>query len=194
MSLERLSLLAQSDSGNGVSPVMWVALAAVVLLVVFIWKSFKPKGTTELKPDSTSDGTSGRKQTLPVMPDNGTPTLTAEDVVLQRFMPTKFREGYDQDQVDDFLDRTVQELRRLQEENERLQLRISNRLAGSVSLTDPILTPEQVVSQKFNPTKFREGYAQNEVDDFLLKIVTGLRERSLENERLRARVSGNVRS
>ena len=30
--------------------------------------------------------------------------LTPEDVVNKRFNPTKFREGYDQDEVDDFLD------------------------------------------------------------------------------------------
>ena len=30
--------------------------------------------------------------------------LTPEDVVNKRFQPTKFREGYDQDEVDDFLD------------------------------------------------------------------------------------------
>jgi DivIVA domain-containing protein len=32
--------------------------------------------------------------------------LTPEDVVNKRFQPTKFREGYDQDEVDDFLDRS----------------------------------------------------------------------------------------
>ena len=39
--------------------------------------------------------------------------LTPEDVVNKRFQPTKFREGYDQDEVDDFLDEIVVELRRL---------------------------------------------------------------------------------
>ncbi len=38
--------------------------------------------------------------------------LTPEDVVNKRFQPTKFREGYDQDEVDDFLDEIVVELRR----------------------------------------------------------------------------------
>jgi DivIVA domain-containing protein len=35
--------------------------------------------------------------------------LTPEDVVNKRFQPTKFREGYDQDEVDDFLDEVVVE-------------------------------------------------------------------------------------
>ena len=46
--------------------------------------------------------------------------LTPEDVVNKRFQPTKFREGYDQDEVDDFLDEVVVELR----------LRLRGRLRG----------------------------------------------------------------
>ena len=47
--------------------------------------------------------------------------LTPEDVVNKRFQPTKFREGYDQDEVDDFLDEVVNELRRLNGENQELR-------------------------------------------------------------------------
>lgn len=50
--------------------------------------------------------------------------LTPEDVVNKRFQPTKFREGYDQDEVDDFLDEIVLELRRLNQENEDLRQRL----------------------------------------------------------------------
>ena len=50
--------------------------------------------------------------------------LTPEDVVNKRFQPTKFREGYDQDEVDDFLDEIVVELRRLNQENEDLRQRL----------------------------------------------------------------------
>jgi DivIVA domain-containing protein len=50
--------------------------------------------------------------------------LTPEDVVNKRFQPTKFREGYDQDEVDDFLDEIVVELRRLSVENEDLRQRL----------------------------------------------------------------------
>lgn len=50
--------------------------------------------------------------------------LTPEDVVNKRFQPTKFREGYDQDEVDDFLDDIVIELRRLYQENEDLRRRL----------------------------------------------------------------------
>ncbi|MEN9956089.1 MAG: hypothetical protein RLY34_896 [Actinomycetota bacterium] len=50
--------------------------------------------------------------------------LTPEDVVNKRFQPTKFREGYDQDEVDDFLDEIVIELRRLTQENDDLRQRL----------------------------------------------------------------------
>ena len=50
--------------------------------------------------------------------------LTPEDVVNKRFQSTKFREGYDQDEVDDFLDEIVIELRRLGQENEELRQRL----------------------------------------------------------------------
>lgn len=61
--------------------------------------------------------------------------LTADDVVQKRFNPTKFREGYDQDEVDDFLDEVVAELRRLNEESEdlRRQLAQSESRVGELS-------------------------------------------------------------
>ncbi|WP_427017178.1 DivIVA domain-containing protein [Pseudarthrobacter sp. P1] len=52
--------------------------------------------------------------------------LTPEDVVNKRFQPTKFREGYDQDEVDDFLDEIVVELRRLNQENEELRKKLAD--------------------------------------------------------------------
>ena len=50
--------------------------------------------------------------------------LTPEDVINKRFQPTKFREGYDQDEVDDFLDEVVVELRRLNQENDALSKQV----------------------------------------------------------------------
>jgi DivIVA domain-containing protein len=51
--------------------------------------------------------------------------LTPEEVVNKRFQPTKFREGYDQDEVDDFLDEVVNELRRLHAENDELRQKLA---------------------------------------------------------------------
>ncbi|MEP6842958.1 MAG: DivIVA domain-containing protein [Pseudolysinimonas sp.] len=59
--------------------------------------------------------------------------LTPEDVVNKRFNPTKFREGYDQDEVDDFLDEVVVELRRLNQENEELRQRL---VAGEARISE----------------------------------------------------------
>src|SRR3954452_17738656 len=66
--------------------------------------------------------------------------LTPEDVVNKRFQATKFREGYDQDEVDDFLDEVVNELRRLGEENEELRAKLGacgRRVAGCSRATVP---------------------------------------------------------
>jgi DivIVA domain-containing protein len=51
--------------------------------------------------------------------------LTPEDVVQKRFQQTKFREGYDQDEVDDFLDEVVVELRRLIQEKDEVQQKLT---------------------------------------------------------------------
>ncbi|MGO1182169.1 MAG: DivIVA domain-containing protein [Micrococcaceae bacterium] len=56
--------------------------------------------------------------------------LTPEDVVNKRFQATKFREGYDQDEVDDFLDEIVVELRRLNQENDELRRKVSELQSG----------------------------------------------------------------
>ncbi|MBC9926916.1 MULTISPECIES: DivIVA domain-containing protein [unclassified Leucobacter] len=50
--------------------------------------------------------------------------LTPEDVVNKRFTITKFRDGYDLDQVDDFLDTIVEELRQSEAEKAVLQAEI----------------------------------------------------------------------
>jgi DivIVA domain-containing protein len=61
--------------------------------------------------------------------------LTPEDVVNKQFQQTKFREGYDQDEVDDFLDEVVVELRRLLQENQELQAKLD--AAGSGTAERP---------------------------------------------------------
>jgi DivIVA domain-containing protein len=60
----------------------------------------------------------------------GALVLTPEDVVNKRFTVTKFREGYDQDEVDDFLDTVVVEFRRLAAENEELRVSLNAAQSG----------------------------------------------------------------
>jgi DivIVA domain-containing protein len=86
--------------------------------------------------------------------------ITSADVVNARFAPTKFREGYDQDEVDTFLDRAAAALRAWE----------------SAAGASAGLTPEQVVAQRFQPTKFRAGYDQDAVDRYLDQLVVALRE------------------
>jgi DivIVA domain-containing protein len=51
--------------------------------------------------------------------------LTADDVLNKKFQATKFREGYDQDEVDDFLDEVVNTLRSVQGENDDLKTKLA---------------------------------------------------------------------
>ena len=51
--------------------------------------------------------------------------LTADEVLNKKFQATKFREGYDQDEVDDFLDEVVNTLRDIQGENDDLKSKMA---------------------------------------------------------------------
>jgi DivIVA domain-containing protein len=76
--------------------------------------------------------------------------LTPEDVVNKRFQPTKFREGYDQDEVDDFLDEIVVELRRLNQENDELRKKLAEAGAGTPATS---AVPAPVVEKVAAPVK-----------------------------------------
>jgi len=57
--------------------------------------------------------------------------LTPEDVVTKQFQHVRFKEGFDPDEVDDFLDEIVVEWRKTIEENEQLKARIAELEAGA---------------------------------------------------------------
>ncbi len=80
--------------------------------------------------------------------------LTPEDVVNKRFQPTKFREGYDQDEVDDFLDEIVVELRRLNQENDDLRQRL---LASEARIGELQRSGAGLVDQINNPSTAEEA-------------------------------------
>lgn len=70
--------------------------------------------------------------------------LTPEEILSKRFQTTKFRDGYDQDEVDDFLDEVVVEMRRLVAEN--ADLRASKGTAsGEIARVE---VPEYPVAQE----------------------------------------------
>ena len=50
--------------------------------------------------------------------------LTADDVLNKKFQATKFREGYEQDEVDEFLDEVVEAMRQLEAENADLKAKL----------------------------------------------------------------------
>ncbi len=79
--------------------------------------------------------------------------LTAEDILNKKFSATKFREGYDVEEVDDFLDEVVRTLTAVQEENEdlRSKLAAAERRVAELSRSDaaaaakpaPVAAPAQ---------------------------------------------------
>ncbi|MDO4791689.1 MAG: DivIVA domain-containing protein [Buchananella hordeovulneris] len=82
--------------------------------------------------------------------------LTTDDVLHKRFLATKFREGYDQDEVDDFLDEVAETLRVVNAENEELkeklaaaERRIAELTQGGGVIAAPVVeevVPEPVVA------------------------------------------------
>lgn len=86
--------------------------------------------------------------------------LTPEDVVNKRFQPTKFREGYDQDEVDDFLDEIVVELRRLNQENDELR----KKLAEAGSSVPASTTAAPVVEKVPAPVKADKDEAREKAE------------------------------
>lgn len=102
--------------------------------------------------------------------------LTPEDVVNKRFQATKFREGYDQDEVDDFLDEVVVELRRLNQENDELRQRVASAEArASEAASAPAAavsapTPAAVYTEPASPpptvaVPTQVGQSQSEFDE-----------------------------
>lgn len=72
--------------------------------------------------------------------------LTADDVLNKKFQPTKFREGYDQDEVDEFLDQIVEAMRDLENENAELKakLKAANARVAELSEGAPVVTATPV--------------------------------------------------
>ena len=76
--------------------------------------------------------------------------LTTEDVLNKKFQYVKFREGYDQDEVDEFLDEVVSTISSLQMENQDLKekLEAAERRVAELSNSDftPAETPAPVAA------------------------------------------------
>ena len=72
--------------------------------------------------------------------------LTADDVLNKKFQPTKFREGYDQDEVDEFLDQIVEAMRDLENEHAELKAKLdaANARVAELSEGAPVVTATPV--------------------------------------------------
>ena len=88
--------------------------------------------------------------------------IDSQSVSQKTFAVTKFREGYDQDQITGFLGQVAATLSSYERPT----------VLGGASR----LTGDDVVNSRFQPTKFRAGFDQDEVDNYLDEIVATLRQ------------------
>jgi DivIVA domain-containing protein len=84
--------------------------------------------------------------------------LTPEDVVTKQFQHVRFKEGFDPDEVDDFLDEIVVEWRKALAENEELKAKLAAFESGETPAA-PVETPavveeapEEIVDEVPAPT------------------------------------------
>lgn len=69
--------------------------------------------------------------------------LTPDDVVTKQFQHVRFKEGFDPDEVDDFLDEIVVEWRKTIAENDELKAKLAELESGAA----PSVTPEPVAEE-----------------------------------------------
>src|SRR6478672_7836587 len=62
-----------------------------------------------------------------------TMALTPDDVVTKQFQHVRFKEGFDPDEVDDFLDEIVVEWRKTIAENDELKAKVSSLESGGAT-------------------------------------------------------------
>ena len=65
--------------------------------------------------------------------------LTPDDVVTKQFQHVRFKEGFDPDEVDDFLDEIVVEWRKTIAENEELKARVAELEAAAAAAPDAVV-------------------------------------------------------
>lgn len=134
-----------------------------------------------------------------------TAPLTPDEIVAWTFTTVRFEPGYDQDEVDDMLDRCVSQLRAgATERDERspeqvladIRAAAEDRTQGWIARqaakrwlrkveADPsLLTPQHdsitaaaLADHHFTVTRFRDGYHHGEVDALLDRIIAMLHER-----------------
>ncbi|WP_298742516.1 DivIVA domain-containing protein [uncultured Microbacterium sp.] len=86
--------------------------------------------------------------------------LTPEDVVTKQFQHVRFKEGFDPDEVDDFLDEIVVEWRKTIAENEELKTKLAAYESGETPVAaapaDEVVVAEEVVEAEPEPEVVEE--------------------------------------
>lgn len=101
------------------------------------------------------------------MSEESTPQLlTSEDVFSVQFPATKLRDGYDQNQIDDYLDEIVRVLSYYEALNASPE--------AEVDLTYITVRGRDVREVDFDYTRMRVGYDQDAVDDYLDQVAATL--------------------
>lgn len=112
--------------------------------------------------------------------------LTPEDVINKRFQQTKFREGYDQDEVDDFLDEVVAEMRRLVGENEQLRQQLAEAearadSAAAAAAPAPVEEPIAPLAQPAAPAPVvAQGADEAETSSSLIALARRLHDEHVQ--------------
>jgi DivIVA domain-containing protein len=151
-----------------------VLIAAAYQIVLRVRQGQKIRANAKAKPSKTLE--------VATVVDTDEP-LTTREIIDVRFSQTKFKEGYSQDEVDNFLDRTVAEFKRLEVENKKLKRRRDNpELVIDIS-SPSILTSHDVENAFFSASR-ETGYDMDEVDDFLDRIAYELKRRNEENQEI----------
>ncbi|MGJ9372181.1 DivIVA domain-containing protein [Nesterenkonia sp. CF4.4] len=94
--------------------------------------------------------------------------LTPDDLLNKEFPETKFRPGYDKDEVDDFLDEVVVEWRRLTQQNEELTAKVAaleDQLGESPSNLEPDELKDAGLSGYAGTTSIMTGSVDRSADD-----------------------------
>ncbi len=103
--------------------------------------------------------------------------LSSSEVTHAKFTETKFRQGYDVTEVDQYLSLLSQ------------TLKVHESGRSMLSSASELITPDSVLDHRFTVTKFRPGYDAVEVDDFLDEVLAALREHEVEHEENTARAA-----
>ena len=100
------------------------------------------------------------------MSEDAPQLLTSEDIFSAQFPATKFRDGYDQNQIDDYLDEVVRVLSYYEALNASPE--------AEVDLAYITVRGRDVREVDFDYTRMRVGYDQDAVDDYLDQVAATL--------------------